>query len=240
MAPKLAAIDKNTPQPLRLLQIGDIGSGKSTRAADATRWGRVYFFDFDGKIKVLAESPRLTNEQKDLIDYDSFDDIILAFKKADDLLKDCPYTTIVVDTLSVFNDMLEARAMTIGKIPPTGKLGHDGWGYVRNMYIDFVMGKLFKLPCNIILNCHLGKTKDAEERDIFGPAARGSGINAIERKFTDTQFLTRIGPDKHKVCIKSVKVPTNSYVPPQFVDALGNLTVNDLSVFDGRVMTEKK
>jgi len=235
---KLADVSSQQPLPLRLLQIGDTGTGKSLRAADATRWGRVYFFDFDGKMKILADS--LPAAQKALIDFDTYTDVESAIRFADSLLKDCPYQTIVVDTISVFNELAEEHAKVKGKIPIDGKLSYEGWDYIRNLCNELYFKRLHKLPCNVIVNCHVEKSKDLEGKEVLAAAGRGSFINGLPRRMTDVQYLAFSGGKYVVKAKKSERIATNSFVAPEFVDALGNLKVLDLSVFDGRVMTEKK
>lgn len=230
MPVKLAKIDTNSPLPLRLLQIGDTGTGKSTRAADATRWGPVYFFDFDNKMNLLSRT--LSPQQKELIEYDTYTDVNSAIEFADTLLKSNPYKTIVIDTISVFNELAEEAAKIKAKTPVDGKLGYDGWDHIRNLCTEFYFKRIHQLKCNVIINCHVEKSKDIEGREVLSAAGRGSFINGLPRRMTDVQYLTfQMGKFVIKAK-KSEKIATNSYVDPQHIDNLGNLKILDLSVFD--------
>lgn len=230
MPHKLSDLNDSQTLPLRLLQIGDTGVGKSYRAADATRWGKVYVFDFDGKINLLCRT--LKAEQKPLIEFDHYTNTTAALSFAESLLKNNPYTTIIVDTISVFNDMAEEEAKRRFNTPLDGKLGYEGWDYIRNICNMFYFGFLHKLTCNVIVNCHIEKSKDIEGKEVLSPAGRGGFIGSLPRRMTDTQYLTfAMGKFLIKPK-KSDKIATNSYVDPSSIDAAGNLKVNDLSVFD--------
>src|SRR5580765_2112284 len=99
---------------LTLLQTGQSGHGKTSRTLTASRFGRMYIFDFDGKIQgAVRKLPNsyeasMPKDWQDLIDIDSFQENTFedALKKLKELSaqKDkLPYATIVIDTYTALN-----------------------------------------------------------------------------------------------------------------------------------------
>lgn len=217
---------------LRLMQLGESGSGKSRRAADATRWGKVYYFDFDGKIGNLVRSGFLTEEQSSLIEYDTYTSSQEAMRFAESLKTNNPYKTIVVDTSSVFNSIVETEVRQKCKLSPTAKFSYDEWGMVLGICTTFFYGLLLPLKCNLIVNSHIKVREQADGTELLDAAGAGSFAPTLKTRMTDSQYLyKKLG--KYCVSVRaSEKIAINSPVDPRFVDANGVLTVSDLSVFD--------
>lgn len=218
---------------LRLMQLGESGSGKSHRAADATRWGRVYFFDFDGKIDNLTRSGVLKPEQLALIEYDTWEDTAAASKFADELLKSNPYQTVVIDTSSTFNNMVEREMRAKNKVAVTAKSSYEEWAAVLNICRDFFENKILRLNCNVIINSHVKVREQMAGEEKLDAAGAGSYAITIKNLMSDSQYLfSRLGKPVVQVS-KNDKIAINSPVDPKFVTPNGTLTVSDLSVFDG-------
>jgi hypothetical protein len=222
---------------LRLIQLGESGSGKSRRAADATRWGRVYFFDFDGKINNLMRMGHLTAEQADLIDYDTYTDTSSAIKFAESLKANNPYQTVVVDTSSIFNQLAEVEVRAKKKLAPDAKFSYDEWGQVLGICNTFFYMHLLPLKCHIIINSHVKTKEQADGTEILDAAGAGGFAVTLKQRMTDSQYLTKKG-GKYLVQVKaSDRIAINSPMPADVVDSVtGCLKVSDLSVFDARLI----
>lgn len=220
----------------QLLQVGESGHGKTTRMFSASRFGRLYVFDFDGKIQGAARN--LSVADKSLIFTDNFKEhpVSVAFKRLDEIKNsfdkgEKPYATIAVDTFTNLNEKLYIKAM--GKKLEAGtKAEYDEWGKIDNDMIRF-FDKLFSLPCNLIINCHLGEGEDrTTKRAKYIPAGRGGYRHNLAGKMTDTHYLFI---ENGAYCVRvrnSETYPVNTIMPDRFITPKGLTTVNDLSVFD--------
>lgn len=219
-----------------LLQTGDTGHGKTTRALDATRFGPVYFFDFDGKLQGAVRN--LTPEQRELISYDNYKD--KDFNYAFDKLKELkglydrgegPFATVVIDTFTLLNEKAYIKAMGSKLEKPGAKATFDEWGVINTDLLNF-FNVLHTLPCNIIVNAHVAKTENAEGKQVLGVEGMGSFRNKIAKKMTDSHYLYFDIGKWHIRCAKSATLPANSNIDPKFIDKKGNVTTASLEIFD--------
>ena len=176
-----------------LLQTGDTGSGKTTRALDATRFGKVFVLDLDGKL--VSTANELPEEQKKLIHFEdlksaSMMDVIklLSEIKADFASGKVPFATLVVDTFTILNEKAYIHAMGKKLDDPKAKATFDEWGVIGNILLTF-FNNLHSLPCNIIVNAHVARNESAEGKQVLGVEGMGSFRNKIAKKMTDSHYM---------------------------------------------------
>lgn len=218
-----------------LLQTAQSGHGKTTRTLTATRFGKLYVMDFDGKIQGAARAtPTSMKSDLDLVDVDVFTDTQQALAKVKELaaLGDAvPYATICIDTFTALNDMIFIHLM--GDMLEKGiKPDFDLWAKVDSFLTAFFKA-LFSIKANIIVNAHVSETEDEVSKRVkYGQAGRGGFRTKLAQKFTDSHYL-KFAYDKYQVQVKnSDTLPVNTSIDAKYIDKTGMATVNDLSVFD--------
>ena len=222
-----------------LLQVGDTGHGKTTRALSATRFGPMFVFDFDKKLKAAARNA--DEKTLSLVSMAEYADFVKALSDAKALASEFdagkkPFATICVDTYTALNELVymnclgkQAEAMNI-------KTDFSVWGNVAHQCNAF-FNILLSLPCNLIVNTHVAKTETVDGKQALGIAGKGSHGNSLPHKMTDTHYLF-MALGKWKIrALKSESLPANSSVDAKWVDSSGCLTTNSLEVFDNLAFT---
>ena len=235
---------KVTSSKFELLQTGDTGAGKTTRALDATRFGPVFIMDLDGKLVSTAST--LSEEQKALVHFEdlksaSWKEInqLLQEIKADFDAGNVPFATLVVDTFTILNEKAYLKAMGKKIDDPKAKATFDEWGIIGNLLLNF-FNTLHSLPCNIIVNAHVAKNENAEGKQVLGVEGMGSFRNKIAKKMTDSHYLYFEMNKFHIKAAKSGALPANSAVNKKFLDAQGRLTTPSLEIFNERAFKHVK
>lgn len=160
---------------LKILVWSASGTGKTHLAGTFRADGPCYFFDFDKRMETLAGLD---------IDYDSYRDTDPfrpvaydgALKKLEELHRNCPYRTIVLDSLTTFAIAAMNKVMPLAKsfMPKMTRMG-DGKTEVPVMqdfmgqmkFIEQFMLKLVALPCHVIVTAHETTDKDEITQQIF-------------------------------------------------------------------------
>lgn len=234
----------------RLIQYGEIGSRKTTRAATALRFGPVKFYDLDGKVSVLRNT--LNPEQLEQVQVSSYEPgpesfgRLVAELKADKaaFASNPPFATVVLDTWTNLYKLLHHQVIFQN---PDGKrdkikVSDDisiqvphmrDWGHVKTLQ-RYVMDLVRDLPCNIIINAHVGTSRDATGSDYHTVGTTGSFGREMPGEFPDTHYLF------FDQLTKKPKVrghtgggfQANTTLPLDIIDAAGCLKTWDLSVFD--------
>lgn len=215
-----------------LLQTAQSGHGKTTRTLSAVRFGKVYIFDFDDKLRGASRRTPidLPPGWESNIDMDLFSSYEGAFAKLQELVAlgvNLPYATVVVDTFTALNDLV------FNGVEATGATKYDLWGAVAKK-LDKFFTLLFTLKCNIIVNAHINETEDeVTQQKKFGQAGKGGYRFDLARKgFTDQHYLV-FSDTTYKVRVKnSPTLPVVTSIDPKFVDKNGMATVFDLSILD--------
>jgi AAA domain-containing protein len=215
-----------------LLQTAHTGHGKTRRTLTATRFGKLFVFDFDGKLEAAMRT--MKPEDRELVTHTNLKekdyDFALSELKKLKALTPFPYATVAIDTFTMLNEKIFVQAMG-GKLEKGTKADYDIWGMVDNKLLNF-FNLLMTLPCNIIINAHVAVTENPDGRESLAPAGRGGFRNRIAPRMTDAHYLY-LRDGKYQIRARnSESVPANSNFPESFYDAQGNLKVADLSVFD--------
>jgi hypothetical protein len=220
-----------------LLQTAQSGHGKTTRSLTATRFGKVYVMDFDGKISGAARGlPSGLSADLNAVDVDdfsgqAFDDALKKLKELVALKDKIEYATVIIDTFTALNDKVYTKALG-AKLETGEKAEFSEWGKIDNLLTNF-FNLLRQLPCNIIVNCHIDETTDEVSKRVrYGQAGRGGFRNKLAGWFTDSHYLA-YDLGKYQVKVKnSDTFPVNTNIDPKFIDKSGVATVFDLSIFD--------
>lgn len=218
-----------------LLQVGDTGSGKTTRTLDAVRFGKLYVFDFDGKIggavrdKIKDLAGKVDFDNYKSADFDKAYSDLRAIKAEFDAGR-TPYATVAIDTFTLLNEAAYIKAMGKKLEQPGTKATFDEWGIIKNYLLNFI-NTLLSLPCNTIINAHIKQTENAEGKTVLGVEGQGGFASSIAKKVSDSHYL--FYDLKHKVrAAKSATLPANSNIDKKYIDANGLVTVPGLACFD--------
>lgn len=221
-----------------LLQTGATGAGKTRRTLSATRFGPLLILDFDGKAEAAMRT--LPEAQKALVKVENFkdkeyDESLRVLKDlrgsySKDLIHGAPFATVAVDTFTMLNEKCYIKAMG-SKLESGAKAEFAEWGKMDNMLLNFI-NILHSLPCNTIINAHVGMTETADGREMLGVGGRGGSRNRLAPRMTDCHYLYLRDGKYYVRARNSDSVPANSSFPETFYDAQGCLKVADLSVFD--------
>ena len=162
---------------LKIVQIGESGSGKTHRALSAIDFGPMFFFDCDNKLSNYASSEKLTEEQLSKIDFITPQSTSEIITKLDELARmgdTIKYATIVLDTFSRWNEMVvEEIYNELG-----GKMNIPGWTKAKMINARFLK-KIFSLPCNVIINAHLAEKENAVGEAGFTAGGSGSASQML-------------------------------------------------------------
>jgi hypothetical protein len=172
---------------LKIVQIGESGSGKTHRTLTAIDFGPMFFFDCDKKLANYASSGKLTDAQLENIDYicpNTTAEIVnklQEFSQQGDKLK---YATIVLDTFSRWNELLvEEIHEELG-----GKMNIPGWTKVK-MVNAKMLKQIFSLPCNVIVNAHLAEKENAIGELGFTAGGSGSASQMLPEFVDECHYL---------------------------------------------------
>lgn len=225
----------------KLLQLAESGHGKSTRALDALRFGKVCVIDIDKKLKELCEANVQKYKDAD-IDVASVQD---AVTKKQRLLKsfaevqtyinnlkpdNLPFQTLIFDTLSECQDLIEWHHAQLNKKTPL-EFSYPDWRAIKELNLSFLR-TLLSLPCNVIVNAHLKKDKNVFDQVTLVPGLTGKAGEEVLRLFNEVHFL-RYKDNKWNAYGRpqpqsdSVKTLMSSKL-----DSSGLFVKNDLSIFD--------
>jgi hypothetical protein len=226
---KLSQTQNNTK--FKLLQVGESGNGKTTRALTAAQYGPVFFYDFDDKLTQLA--PKVDADTKSKVEFETFKEYKDAEKHLLELLASFksgqrPYATVVVDTWSRLHDIEIEHHKKLN--PRVKKFSFDDWGVIKGMNREFV-SMLLQLPCNLIVNCHVGKRMDAQDNQVLTVGTTGSFGQELPQYFQETHYLYyEMGRFKAK-CTKTSKIVANTGLPVDLYDDKGVFKSNSLDIF---------
>lgn len=235
-----------TQKGFKLLQLSESGSGKSTRALDAIRFGKVCVIDIDNKLKELvdANADRFNDTNVDLASVldpttktermvRSVPDIRTFITNAQKAFaaNAAPFSTLVMDTLSEFQDIVEQHHATSNK-KSVLEFSFPDWRAVKELNMEILRG-LLSLPCNVIINAHLKKDKNVFDQIELVPGLTGKAGEEAQRAFNEIHFLKY--KDKKYVAFGRPQ-PTCSLVKTlrdkSLLDESGAFKVSDLSIFD--------
>ena len=234
------AMDKKTR--FTLMQTAQSGHGKTSRALTATRFGKVFIFDFDGKATGAARklpealAKDVPANWQELVELETFrdkpvDQAVSKLKEFIALGSKLPYSTVVVDTYTLLNDKYYEVVMG-KKLETGGKAERDEWGQINSKLTNF-FNLLFQLPCNLILNCHVAEAEDdVTKKTKYGQAGRGGHRFTLPGLFSDSNYMF-MENGKYKIRLKnSDTYPVNTNLPEKFIDANGLAVTASLSIFD--------
>lgn len=249
---------------IRLIQYGDSGVGKSVRASQATRWGKVQYHDFDEQTQNLATYIQAKHEDRmDQIEVISYAGLSTAdkWKRFNEALHkietgESDVQTVVLDSYTRFENMYFNYIASIYN-PPTGGYGtprksvddgtdHDLILPGTNDYtviaaaVKKLVGRLKDLKINVILNAHVREPSPASKGNPGKPgclAAMGQIRAFLPTEFTEYHRLFVDAYGKFRVQVK----PSGEYLAKTALTDVpqnGILRDGSLEVFDDRAVTK--
>lgn len=242
----MKSLKEQGPTRFKLLQIGESGSGKTTRALSATRFGKVAVFDFDGKLRELRS--RVPKDQWELIESETFKTYDAALEDLQALEKDNPYSTVVIDTWSLWHSLaIDKQKSLYGN--RKAKLSWDDWSGVRSFSETF-LNTLLGLECNIIINAHAEIKESKSGYSVLSVGTTGSFGLTLPHVFQETHALEQAAGGKYTVrglpssrnytysdgqggkLTGTLKIIANTGLAEDKLDSRGLFKVTDLSIFD--------
>jgi hypothetical protein len=218
----------------RLMQLGLSGKGKTTRALTAVQFGPVAVMDFDGK---FAEMKRvIPAEQQDKIMFEKPASCAEYEKMLDEFYKQFqsgkpPFATIVVDSHSVMHEDLVAEVKANN---PRMTDGRQIYGLVIDKN-KILLQKLLRLPCNVIINAHIGQSEQPDGTMQITVGTTGSFGKGMGKYFNEVHYLT-YGEGKYqvrgRVQVTAAGTIESKSLMHEALDTKGIFKVTDLSVFD--------
>ncbi len=222
-----------------LLQVGESGAGKTHRALTATTFGPVYLIDMDRKASGFAKKlPEKESKLIELKECSNAEDVVAALIDLEKREKD--FATVIFDTWSAWHDFAIDHYLRNNKANRPRTIGFDGqaveslsqpdWGAIKSGNKRMLM-KLLSFNLNVIVNTHVGKSQDAEDRVILTVGTTGSFGSEMARHFPETHYLHTDMNNKRQVKgAKSGKIVANTSLPTTLLDDKGNFLVQDLSI----------
>jgi len=181
---------------LTLLQYGEPGSGKSIRAASLAQFGPTYIFDLDNRIASVYHYFQQTNPEilKNL-EYDTYTDVKAAYAKLNEIANSQTYQTVVLDSWTAWQHLImqEIIKQNPSDKRPTIQFEQQkiqnpmlqDYGIFSNSQHDFII-KLVSLPCNVVVNCHVGYKQDELTGAIHkGVEATGKISTVLPKYFNE-------------------------------------------------------
>lgn len=133
----MSTLDQSADKPFILIK-GEPGLRKSSQALGFP--GPQYWFSFDRKMSGILIPAKLWGIDPKTISYDDYDDWNKAKTKFEKLVFDCPYKTIVVDSLTTMADTVLRQTLKVkaGEIRKSGQAaGRTVGGIVVNEMEDY-------------------------------------------------------------------------------------------------------
>lgn len=130
--PNMELVD---PSILYSLFKGEVGTRKSTQAITFPK--PIYFFSYDQKMEGLLLPMRHWGINPRDIHYDDYFDWNAGLKKLEQLQTNCPYKTIVVDTITTLADAINRQTLKVKSGKSTDNTGKRIAGIPVNSIEDF-------------------------------------------------------------------------------------------------------
>lgn len=233
-------IDTKKSTRFRLLQISESGHGKTHRTVTATQFGKLLIFDTDNKLtdardKYIAYGDKIelasisTKDGDRLVNsYDEILNYVINLNKAYSE-GEKPYATVAFDTWSTLHDLTIEKHRSMN--PNLKQFTQQDWGAILRLNSE-LFNRILALPCNLIINAHIGKSKNVYDQTILTVGTTGSFGEGMLKYFNETHAL-RYELGKYKARGKpSDTLVSKTMLDDKLMDSSGNFLVNDLSIFD--------
>jgi len=202
--------DQQTPEFIKVLSLGDVGTGKSSFAA--TFPAPMYVFNLDSKMGAYKDCDAAyidipnTGEGWTILEKEK-----QAVKKE---VEEGKYKTIVVDSTTALQKICLDRAMQLD--PKRDKDGGPIWNVHHKMKTNFMDGFLrqvisFCNNCNLVIITHYGKVTDSNGSVVgFEPFLAGQLSITIPSLF-DEIYIHQYKSKNNKPCYIMSTVPQGLY-----------------------------
>ena len=185
MSPNAKDVSVNT-EFLKVMSVGDSGSGKSIFASSFPTLG--FVFDFGNEI--------ISYRGKDF-DYESYDVSAVGWSKFEKdfvnvkkLVEEGKYKTIIVDNLSAMTDLCMEKALQLD--PKRSATGGPLWNVHFQLVKNLMEGRLrqmLNLKCNLVFIAHLDTIHD-EQGAVIGvePSLTGKLSADVPAYFDEVMY----------------------------------------------------
>jgi len=210
--PSLA--DHHSAQVVKLLNIGESGSGKTGALASLARAGyRLWVLDYDNGLDIVQNALRDDKAALARVTYETLRDTITsvnglpklkppihAYKDAGRVLTEwkaqefTPQDILVLDTLTTFSEAAFNEALVLGgRLNQRPQLTDYGRALESvKLFIEMITSP--DLNCHVIVNTHIRWFSGDEENQTQArglPNAKGQEISRVVSRFFNTVALTR-------------------------------------------------
>lgn len=209
--PKLS--DHHSSQVIKLLNIGESGSGKTGALASLALAGyRLWVLDYDNGLDIIQNVLKGNPAALDRVTYETLRDTVVsvngvprvkspvhAYKDAGKTLNDwsasafTPQDILVLDTLTTFSDAAFNEALVLGgRLNQRAQLQDYGWmADSVKLFLEMVTSP--NLNCHLIVNTHVRYLNGEGDTEIMRglPNAKGQEISRTVSRYFNTVALTR-------------------------------------------------
>ncbi len=179
---------------LKILVYGDSGTGKTTFLST---FPNLYVFDFDvGVLSIRGKDVEYdVYYDEDLYHptaYSSFE------RKIDEFFKDCPYTTIGIDSLTTLQRSLMNEVQFLNKKHIGKNMSQEEWGITIGR-LERLFYKLIHAPCHLVVTAHEIMTEDPISGEITNrPLVYGKKLPGMIPLWFGEVYRTQIEYDKDR------------------------------------------
>lgn len=198
-----------TSEYLKMMLVGESGTGKSTFAASSPTPG--FVFDF-GKEILSYRGKDFDYEQYDVSPqgWTKFERNFIQLKK--EIKEEKKYKTVIVDNLSAMSDLCMEKALQLDPKRSTtnGPLWNVHYGMVKNL-MEGKLRQFLNLNCNLIFIAHLSTLTD-EDGAVIGvePSLTGKLSVDIPAYFNEVLYhINRKVDGETKWLIQTVPIGRN-------------------------------
>lgn len=176
-------------QLLKVLVVGDYGTGKSVFASTFPTPG--FIFDFDkGILTYRGKDWDYTQYDTNAIGWTAFDK---EFKEIEKLVKEGKYKTVVIDSTSLMSALAMEKALQLDpkRSPTGGPLWNVHYGMVRHL-VEGKLRQFMQWPCNLVVLSHLQVVRDEETGAIIKiqPLLPGALSDTVPGYFDEVYIST--------------------------------------------------
>jgi hypothetical protein len=210
--PSLA--DHHSSSVVKLLNIGESGSGKTGSLASLARAGyNLWVLDYDNGLDIVANALRDDPAALARVHFETLRDVVIpspnglpkvkspvsAYKSAGKVLAEWKADTfterdvLVLDTLTTFSDAAFNEALALaGRLNQRPQLQDYGWlADSVKLFIEMITAP--ELNCHVIVNTHVRYLSGEADTEIMRglPNAKGQEISRTISRYFNTVALTR-------------------------------------------------
>ena len=205
--------DHHSSSVIKLLAIGESGSGKTGALASLAKAGyNLWILDYDNGLDIVANTLRDDKQALGRVHYETLRDAIAsvngvprvkspvrAYKEAGKVLTDWNATSfgandvLVLDTLTTFSEAAFNEALVLGgRLNQRPQLQDYGWlADSVKLFLEMITSP--EMNCHVIVNTHIRYLSGEADAEIMRglPNAKGQEISRVVSRYFNTVVLVR-------------------------------------------------